>query len=102
MKNLHIYFNNGQPVEHIRVADADVQRVARERFAASVDMIDGLGYSLTRKADGTIEEAVWVEQPTHYVCEECGHSQAAAFTRCPGCKTSDMIVKREAGWQHQS
>lgn len=102
MKTLHIYYNNGQPVEHVGVADADVPREARARFAATVDMIECLGYALTRKANGTIEEAVWVDRPTHYVCEQCGHAQVPAFSRCPGCNTSDMIVKRAAGWSYST
>lgn len=100
MKNLHIYYNNGQATEHIRVNDAQVQQVARTRMAdTAIDLIDSLGYKLSRDANGALIESVWSDAPTHYVCEECGHSQAGAFATCPGCKTSDMIVKRSSGWQ---
>lgn len=100
MKNIRIY-RNAQPTERMVADDTDAQRIAREKMAdAAVYMVEMPGYSLQRHESGVIEESAWVDQPTSYNCEECGHSQPQSFNTCPGCRTTGMVVKREAGWQY--
>lgn len=103
MATLRIYPGS----EKMSADDAGYEALIRELFAnKAIRQIDGRAstgeqFSLTR-ANGKIEEARWTDKPEHWVCEECGHSQAQRFTTCPGCGTQELIEKRSAGWQYRT